>query len=141
MFSRLYTSFNRRSRLQSEIEKTRALQRRNRQLVHIARRREEEIERLNGILASIDEGIIMQDMEGRIVLINKAARQLLGSQRNFWESELGTLFDSYRDIVSLDSELAPLGEPSRVQVNNRILGAQVAAVGGKDGQRIGTMII
>lgn len=141
MFSRLYTSFNRRSRLQSEMEKTRALYRRNRQLVHIARRREEEIERLNGILASIDEGVIMQDTEGRIVLINQAARRLLGSQRNFWESELGSLFDTYRDIVTLESELAPLGEPTRIQVNNRILGAQVAAVGGKDGQRLGTMIV
>jgi signal transduction histidine kinase len=141
VFSRLYTSFNRRSRLQSEIEKTRALQRRNQQLVHIARRREEELERLNGILASIDEGIIMQDTEGRIVLINAAARKLLGSQRNFWESELGTLFDTYRDIVLLDNELTPLGEPMRVQVNNRILGAQVAAVGGKDNQRIGMMIV
>jgi signal transduction histidine kinase len=141
VFSRLYTSFNRRSRLQSEIEKTRALNRRNQQLVHIARRREEELERLNGILASIDEGIIMQDTEGRIVLINQAARKLLGSQRNFWESELGTLFDTYRDIVLLENELTPLGEPMRVQVNNRILGAQVAAVGGKENHRIGMMIV
>ena len=112
MFSRLYTSFNRRSKLQSEIEKTRALQRRNRQLTHFARQSEAEIERLNGILASIDEGIIMQDTDGRVVLINAAARKLLGSQRNFWESELGSLFDTYRDITMLDSELAPLGEPT-----------------------------
>ncbi len=141
MFSRLYTSFNRRSKLQSEIEKTRALQRRNRQLTHFARQSEAEIERLNGILASIDEGIIMQDTDGRVVLINAAARKLLGSQRNFWESELGSLFDTYRDITMLDSELAPLGEPTRVQINNRILGAQVAAVAGKDNQRLGTMIV
>lgn len=141
MFSRLYTSFNRRSRLQSEIEKNRALQRRHKQVVHIARKREAETERLHGILASIDEGIIMQDTEGRIVLINQAARNLLGSQRNFWESELGTLFDAYRDVTALDTELTPLGEPTRIQVNNRILGAQVAAVGGKDNNRLGTMIV
>ncbi|MBZ0301185.1 MAG: PAS domain-containing sensor histidine kinase [Anaerolineae bacterium] len=141
MFSRLYTSFNRRSRQQEEMEKTRALQRRNKQLVYVARKREDEIERLNGILATIDEGIILQDTEGRLALINQAARRLLGSQRNFWESELGTLFDTYRDITHLDTELSPLGEPTRVQVNNRILGAQVAAVAGKDGQRLGTMIV
>lgn len=141
LFSRLYTSFNRRSQLQREMEKTRAFQRRNRQLIAIAKRREAEIERLNGILASIDEGIIMQDTEGRIVLINAAARDLLGNQRNFWESELGTLFDTYRDIDTLDSELAPVGEPTRVQINNSILGAQVAAVGNSDGQRLGTMIV
>lgn len=141
LFSRLYTSFNRRSKLQSALEKNRALQRRNQQLMQIARRREEEAERLHGILSSIDAGIIMQDTEGRIVLINTAARNLLGSHRNFWESELGTLFESYRDITTLDTELTPVGEPTRVQVNNRILGAQVAAVAGKDGQRLGTMLV
>ena len=141
MFSRLYTSFNRRSQLQQQEEKTRAVQRRNRRLVAIAKRRESDAERLNGILASIDEGIIMQNTEGRIVLINTAARKLLGGQRNFWESELGTLFDTYRDITTLDSELAPLGEPTRVQINNKILGAQVAAVANDKGTRLGTMIV
>jgi two-component system phosphate regulon sensor histidine kinase PhoR len=141
LFSRLYTSINRRSKLQGEIEKQRTLQRRNQQLSQIAQKRDEEIQRLNGILASIDEGVIMQDVEGRIVLINAAARSLLGSQRNFWESELGTLFETYQDVTSVDSELAPLGEPARVQINNRILGAQVAAVAGPEGQRLGTMMV
>ena len=141
LFSRLYTSMNRRSQLQREMERTRAFQRRNRQLVAFAKRREAEVERLNGILASINEGIIMQDTQGRIALINTAARELLGNQRNFWESELGTLFDTYRDIDNLDSELSPVGEPTRIQINNRILGAQVAAVGNSDGERLGTMIV
>ena len=141
LFSRLYTSINRRSQLQREMERTRAFQRRNRQLVAFAKRREAEVDRLNGILASISEGIIMQDTQGRIALINTAARELLGNQRNFWESELGTLFDTYRDIDNLDSELSPVGEPTRIQINNRILGAQVAAVGNSDGERLGTMIV
>lgn len=141
LFSRLYTSFNRRSQLQQEVEKTRALQRRYRRLAALTKQREAEVERLNGILASIDAGVIMQDIEGRIVLINTAARELLGNQRNFWESELGTLFDTYRDITTLDSELAPLGEPTRVQINNRILGAQVAAVANSQGERQGMMIV
>ncbi len=141
LFSRLYSSINRKSKLQNQIQKTQAVQRRNQQLVQIARRREDEIQRLNGILASIGEGIIMQDTEGRIVLINAAARSLMGSQRNFWESELATLFDSYQDVTTLDSELAPLGEPTRVQINNKIIGAQLAAVGGPEGKRLGTMIV
>lgn len=114
---------------------------RNQQLKHLVQRREGEIERLNGILASIDEGIIMQDTEGRIVLVNKAARQLLGSQKAFWESELGNLFDAYRDVTKLDSELTPLAEPTRIQINNKILGAQLAAVANSDGDRLGTMIV
>jgi len=142
LFSRLYTSLNRRSKLQQEeMEKVYALSRRNKQLVEVVKKREGEIERLNGILASIGEGIIMQDNEGRIVLVNNAARTLLGSQKAFWESELGGLFDAYRDVTTLDSELTPLGEPTRVQVNNRILGAQIAAVGNSEGERLGTMIV
>lgn len=140
IFSRLYLSLNRRSHMQqAEQEKTRALDLRNARLM--LQRRDTEIERLNGILASIDEGIIMQDNEGRIVLVNNAARKLLGNQKAFWESELGSLFEAYRDINHLDSELEPLGEPARVQVNNRILGAQIAAVANSQGDRLGTMIV
>ncbi len=102
---------------------------------------ESEVEHLNGILAALDEGIIMQNTEGRITLINRAAQELLGDHKNFWESELGHLFNAYRDVISVDSELMPLGEPTRVQVNNRILGAQLAAVADSHGQRLGTMIV
>jgi signal transduction histidine kinase len=147
LFSRLYSGLSRRKQddtgasEQIQREKARMIAERNKQLRQALQRRETEITRLNGILATIDEGIIMQDMEGRIVLINKSAQNLLGTQKNFWESELGTLFDAYRDVVRVDVELAPLGEPTRIQVNNRILGAQLAAVADNNGERIGTMIV
>lgn len=141
LFSRLYNTLNRRTRLREEIERAQHLQRRNRQLAQAVRKRDAEIERLGAILGSIDEGIIMQDTEGRVVLVNAAARRLLGSQKAFWESELGGLFEAYRDITTLDSELAPVGEPTRVQLNNRIIGAQLAAVADPDGRRLGTMIV
>jgi signal transduction histidine kinase len=116
---------------------------RNQSVKRTLRERELEIEQLAGILGTIDEGVIMQDNEGRIVLINKAAKALLGtgSHRAFWESELGTLFEAYRDVTMMDVELAPLSEPTRIQINNRILGAQIAAVAGDDGRRLGTMIV
>jgi signal transduction histidine kinase len=150
LFSRLYNGLSRRkqdegsSRAKLEEmqrQKARMITERNKQLRQALHRREQEITRLSGILATIDEGIIMQDMEGRIVLINKSAQKLLGTQKNFWESELGTLFDAYRDVVKVDAELAPLGEPTRIQVNNRILGAQLAAVADNGGERLGTMIV
>ncbi len=141
LFSRLYGGFSRRSRLQMEIEKAQRISERNQQIKNFLRKREVELERLQGILANIDEGIIMQDNEGRIVYINRAARDLLGSQKAIWETELGTLFDAYRDVSSLDTEIVPLGEPTRVQVNNRVVGAQLAAVAAEDGARLGTMIV
>jgi signal transduction histidine kinase len=104
-------------------------------------RREQEIARLNGILSTLNDGIVMQDTDGRIVLINAAAQELLGSQKNFWQSELGTLFESSRSVVKLDSELTPLGEPQRLQLNNRVIGAQMAAVADISGKQLGTMMV
>ncbi len=103
--------------------------------------RNAEIQRLRGILAAIDEGVIMQDLDGRIVHVNAAAQKLIGNRKDFWTSELGGLFNAYRDVVTVESELVPLGEPSRIQINNLIVGAQVAAVADDNGNRIGTMIV
>lgn len=141
VFSRLYRGISHRSQIQEELSRTQQLLEQNRHQQRVLRRRDIEIERLNSILASINEGVIMQDIEGRIVVVNDAARTLLGSQKNFWESELGTLFNDYSQLNTLDTELTPLGEPTRVQVNNRILGAQLAAVADSQGQRLGTMIV
>ncbi|MEM6284648.1 MAG: HAMP domain-containing sensor histidine kinase, partial [Chloroflexota bacterium] len=49
--------------------------------------------------------------------------------------------EAYRDIIETDSELTPLGEPTRIQINNRIIGATLAAVGNSEGIRIGTLIV
>jgi two-component system, OmpR family, sensor histidine kinase ResE len=137
LFSRLYRGLHRRA----EFEQQRAAQQtalaiQTAQTETLKRRlREKEGEN------TIDEGIIMQDMEGRIVLINKAAKDLLGSGKAFWESELATLFDAYRDVTYTESEITPLGEPTRIQINNRILGAQLAAVSDDGRRRLGTMIV
>ncbi|MBZ0287336.1 MAG: PAS domain-containing protein [Anaerolineae bacterium] len=141
LFSRLYGSLRRKSNKNKQIEHARQAGERNRQLQRAIKRRDLEIDRLNGILATIDEGIIMQDLDGRIILVNASARKLIGSRKEFWESELGGLFNAYKDILTVESELAPLGEPTRIQVNNMIVGAQVAAVGDGQGNRLGTMIV
>lgn len=148
IFSRLYRGLDRRSKreqqqqeLAAHLESLRRSREQNQHLRESLRRRAEEIERLHGILSIITEGVIMQDNEGRIVFINTAARDLLGSQKNFWQTELGTLFEEYHNITQTDTELQPLGEPRRIQVNNRILGAQLAAVANDEGRRLGTMIV
>lgn len=140
LFSRLYSGLRQRTGA-SQARRQPSPADRQRQLERAIRRRDLEIERLNSILAAIDEGIIMQDLEGRVVLVNAAAKKLIGSRKDIWESELGSLFNAYRDVTTVDSELAPLGEPTRIQVNNLIVGAQVAAVADSHGKRLGTMIV
>src|SRR5262245_19591266 len=141
LFSRLYNGLRRKSGKKNQIQRAKQESERNRQLQRALKRRDLEIDRLNGILATIDEGIIMQDMDGRIILVNASARKLIGNRKDFWDSELGGLFNAYRDITHVESELAPLGEPTRIQVNNMIVGAQVAAVADSKGNRLGTMIV
>lgn len=157
LFSRLYTGLNRRSQtandeemtasqrrreeLQRKIEGAKQISAQNRLLKTSIQEKDLIVDQLKGILSGLDLGIIMQDNEGRIVFFNKSARDLLGSQKNFWETELGSLFDTYRDVTRTESEMVPLGDPTRIQVNNRIVGAQLAAVSNDDGDRLGTMIV
>lgn len=135
LFSRLYKGISRRNKAAQLLEEQ------NRQLARSLAQRDLEVERLNSILATIDEGVIMQDNEGRLVFMNNAARALLGGIKSFWQSELGTLFNNFREISALDAEISPLSEPTRVQVNNRIIGAQLAAVADEAGSRLGTIIV
>lgn len=140
LFSRLYKGIGRKNRMR-EAEVTRKLSEQYRLLQQKLTQRETEIARLNSILSSIDEGVIMQDSEGRLVLVNEAARRLLGSIKTFWQSELGTLFNEFSGIQNVDAELLPLSEPTRVQINDRIIGAQLAAVADENGTRLGTIIV
>ncbi|PJF41240.1 MAG: PAS domain-containing protein [Chloroflexi bacterium] len=141
LFSRLYRGLSRRSELQNEIETIKKINRHRLMLKKKLEQREEEVERLGSILATISEGVIMQDMQGRIVLINNAAQELIGGKKNIWDTEIGQLFRQYAEVHTVESELTPLGEPNKIEVNNRIIGAQVAAIGDSHGKRLGTLIV
>jgi two-component system sensor histidine kinase VicK len=155
LFSRFYQGLNERSKAESErearqrrraeleakIAKARQVAIHNRQLKDVLKQQADDLQRLRGILSAIHEGIIMQDTEGRIVYVNRAAKDLLGTQKNIWETELGSLFDQYQHVTHVDSEISPLGDPDRIQVNNRIVGVQLAAVANDAGERLGTMIV
>lgn len=104
-------------------------------------RRESQIEHLTAVLENLGEGVIMQDSDGRILLMNRAAYQMLGSQKAFWEGPLARLHQQAQDVTAITAELEPLGAPIRAEINNRILGAQVAAVADNSGQVIGTVIV
>jgi signal transduction histidine kinase len=145
-FSRLYRGLHRRAQNEQHEATRRQLEvirDHHVELRRVVHEREREIERLSSVLATLDEGIIMQDLDGRIVLLNKAARNLLGigSHKTFWDSELGAMFDQHRHITSGENEITPVGDLKRVQVNNKILGAQLAVVFDEQGMRIGTMIV
>jgi two-component system phosphate regulon sensor histidine kinase PhoR len=99
-----------------------------------------DIARLTGVLAAISEGVIMQDNQGAVVLMNQAARDLLGSTRAFWDSDLGKMFAAARQQTTVDGEIT-LGKAQRVEVNDRVIGAQIAIVADPQGNRLGTVLM
>lgn len=152
VFRRIYSGLNRRSELERELKRqqlmmdmrivqTENLRGDNAMLKKKLSDKASEIERLYSIMGSIDEGIIMQEVDGNVTMINEAAEKLLGGKKNFWESQLGTLFNDYIDVKETTSELMPLSESKQLALNDRLVSAQIVAIGDENGQRIGTIII
>ena len=152
LFRRLYRGLNRRRQLEEDLRRQRALagqqaarnqslQRRYQQLQSDHSRRASELERLQAVLGSLDEGIITQDPKGKVTMMNQTAEAMLGGKKAFWDSALGTLFERYRDVRETRAELTPLGESDELPLNNRIVRAQLIAIGDDNRRRIGTVII
>jgi len=152
VFRRIYKGLNRRQELEREVKRrqlmldmkmvqTENLRGEFENLKRKHKARGSEIERLYGVLGSLDEGIIMQDPNGQVTMMNQAAEQMLGGKKTFWSSPLGTLFNQYKDVTETTAELMPLGESEELALNNRIVKAQIVAIGDEDSQRVGTIII
>lgn len=140
LFGRLYGGLRRKSRQQDAPPVAAVQQRQIEQLKRLTTTQSTSIARLTGVLAVISEGVIMQDNEGRIVLMNPIARDLLGSVRHFWDSDLGRMFRASQSITRLDGEIT-LGEAQRVEVNDRIIAAQLAIVADERGERLGAVLM
>jgi signal transduction histidine kinase len=138
LFGRLYGGLRRKQRIREATQPRTQFQ--IDQLKQLTQTQTTDIARLTGVLAVIGEGVIMQDTEGRIVLMNQAARNLLGSVRMFWSSDLGRMFADARHRTALDGEIT-LGQAQRVEVNDRVIGAQLAIVADERGARLGTVLM
>lgn len=144
LFKRIYGSLSRRRKTMVDTEALRRAQVHTRTLQRRARAQSMELARLTGVLATIDEGVVMQDPQGRIVLMNEAARELLGSVKNFWDSPLGRMFAEFSAEVqdqALAGTMEPLGESREVEIENRRLGARLARVFSNQGQLLGTVMV
>ncbi|MFQ3645960.1 MAG: ATP-binding protein [Anaerolineae bacterium] len=141
LFSRLYGTLSVRH-LQEKRGKARSEQeKRNRRLRRLLRQRGMRLERLEAILDHISEGIILQDLNGSVIETNAAAREIIGTDRNLWNSEIVRLFTNFSHVDQLSAELTPLDQPRRLMVANRPVNAQVVAIADSHGQRVGTLII
>lgn len=109
----------------------------------LLRRQRREVTHITAVLEALPDGAIVQDMDGRVLLMNDQAKRLLGSQRVFRSAGIHELASVVTSV--LGSALAPglymLGEPQRIGLDDRMLSAQSAAVMSATQHRLGTVIL
>ncbi len=107
------------------------------------RRQRREAEHLTAVLEALPDGVIVQDNDGRVILMNETAKKMIGSHRIFRSSGLGDLTAAITD--TLGPVIAPglymLGDPRRVELDDKMLSAQAAAVLDLSQARVGTVIL
>jgi signal transduction histidine kinase len=103
---------------------------------------EEAIGRMRAILSSIGDGVVLEDLQGRFIPLNTAARILLEEMADSFV--LGPL----RELTSADYDQIPGVQPSpwllehrRFQVGKKVISAHSAAVRTDDGEHLGTVIV
>jgi len=123
----------------------REVQAQARELSHHLKLREEELQRQNAILESMAEGLLVSDYEGRVVLVNKAAEEILEADR---ESLLGWGVTELLHSFSLDGMLDPdsllsLSSPlqSLLDVGERKVQLHASPVLMVDGTRLGIVSV
>lgn len=107
------------------------------------RRQRREVAHLLAVLESMPDGVIVLDMDGHVMMVNRLACEMLGSQQAFAEDDAKSLTAFVTD--ALGPALAPgiysLGSPHELEINERTLSAQAAAVMTPAAQRVGTVVV
>ncbi|GAB4448919.1 MAG: ATP-binding protein [Anaerolineae bacterium] len=120
-------------------------------LQHLLKLQEEEASKLNAILNSIADGVIVQDARGKVLVTNPAAEKILAAmdERSLLDS-LGQ-YDAGQPEPAGQSatpeKLLPyfknlvFGAPHRFEAGNKMLSAVSAPVMTNDQQQLGTVVV
>ncbi len=120
------------------------------------RRQRRETEYFTSVLESMPDGIVVQDLNGRVIVMNERAKTLLGKTlpvRSFsiYDDDKVSSREAFSELLTatvtdkLGVALAPglyaMGNPKRVDVDGRMLTAHAAAVMNIADERVGTVIV
>ncbi|PJF43738.1 MAG: hypothetical protein CUN55_07535 [Phototrophicales bacterium] len=144
LFQRIYGSLSRRRKTLVDTEALRRAQAHARALQRRSRQQSLELARLTAALATLEEGVIMQDPQGRIVLMNDSAKQMIGSIQAFWDGPLGEKFRAHQAepiSSSAHSHMEFIGEPDKIIIGERTLGIRMARAFSNRGNVLGTLMI
>lgn len=97
---------------------------------------------LLAVFEAIPEGVVVQDKEGAVIMMNDPARELLGTQGNF-SNNLAEIRQQVPQTLGreLMAGMYALGKPQQISQDGRMLSAQAAALMTHSKQRIGTVLL
>ncbi|MEO1440276.1 MAG: ATP-binding protein, partial [Chloroflexota bacterium] len=106
-------------------------------------RQRRETNHLASVLTALPDGVIVQDTAGNLTFVNEAARRLLNTSTNIQEN-----FARMIQKISGSNKrhtLAPgfyaIGDPQRIEMGEKMLNAQAAAITSVSGEQVGTVIV
>ena len=117
------------------------LQERTRDLELLLQVHREEALKIRAILASIADGVLVLDPQGRIIMMNAAAEHILGDLSTdfkaglFREQPIDRIAPPPESVALIDS-----AEMRRFELNNRTISTHAAPVITPDGHPLGTVI-
>jgi len=122
---------------------TQKLQERTRDLELLLQAHREEALKTRAILASIADGVLVLDPQGRIIMLNHAAEHILGDMAQ--DFSVGMLREQPADSIEppLEGSFDALeaDEVRRFEVNQRVISAHAAPVITDDNQQLGTVVV
>ncbi len=110
-------------------------------LVTSLERQQRATQRLLTIIESLPDGLIITDIDGRVLMMNALARELIGT---------GTETRNFKRLTAVITDtlgpaLAPgiyaVGSPTYIPHQGRVLQTQTAAITSGKGQRVGLLIM
>ncbi len=121
------------------------------ELQRLLKIQEEEASKLNAILNSIADGVIVQDIDGKILVMNPAAKGILEEiSHNFAQSPLQSLNNEKVELPGSDSYTSFLlnrltglefREAQRFDIGRQVLSALSAAVFTSENTQLGSVVV
>jgi signal transduction histidine kinase len=115
---------------------------RTRELQRLYQAQKEIAGRMQAILSSIGDGVILEDLEGNFIPLNDTAREILDEMAtDFMLGPLQELFAGDGELEGSSQASPWLLDSRRFQVGKNVLSTHTAAVRTEDGERLGTVVV
>ena len=133
----------------------RLINRQAQELGTMLRLQQEEASKSQAILQSIADGVVVNNPQGQVVLLNPAAEQILNSSReHLLSTDVRRLIEAFEDpgrteaLATIESMLVKANRPSQIQIfsvmlemDNRVISAHMAPVIARHDEFLGVVTI